>query len=129
MSNLSSLPWIELAVLPPGQSHYWFFDYPLDLHGWVFHATAHPERGSEELGGAIENRVEVSELFVLSKGHESRDGRRSSQINVTVTNYSGAWASYSLWGVAVPPKGVPACTSASRANSSKRRVAYQGRQA
>jgi len=99
------LPWVELAVLPPGQSHYWFFDHPQDLHGWVFQATAHPEGLAEESGEAGETRVEVSELFVLSKGPQSQDSRQRSQVNVTVTNYGSRWASYSLWTVAVPPKG------------------------
>jgi hypothetical protein len=103
MANLSSFPWIELAVLPPGQSHYWFFDQPDDLRGWVFQATAHPECGEEE-SPAAEIRVEVSELFVLCKLTETQGGKRTSQVNLTVTNYSGRWAPYSLWVVAVPPR-------------------------
>jgi hypothetical protein len=104
MPNLSSFPWIELAVLAPGQSHYWFFDQPSDLHGWVFQATAHPERGENE-SGVAETRVEVSELFVLCKLAETQAARRSSQVNITVTNYSSNWAPYSLWVVAVPQHG------------------------
>jgi len=106
MANLSSSSWIELAVLPPGQSHYWFFDHPRDLHGWVFQATAHPECVDDE--SAAETSVEVSELFVLCKVAESQDCKRSSQVNITVTNYSGRWAPYSLWVVAVPVRNGPA---------------------
>jgi hypothetical protein len=87
MANLSSSSWIELAVLQPGQSHYWFFDHPHDLHGWVFQATAHPECAHDE--SAAETRVEVSELFVLCNVAAIQGGKRSSQVNITVTNYSG----------------------------------------
>ena len=101
MAKLESSPWIKWAVLPPGQSHYWFFDHPRDLHGWVFQATAHPECADDE-SVAAETRVEVSELFVLCKRGEPQGGKHHSQVNVTVTNYSGRWAPYSLWVAAVP---------------------------
>jgi hypothetical protein len=114
MANLGSLPWIEFAVLPPGQSHYWFFEFAQDLYGWVFQSTAHPECAAEETAGTEETRVEVSELFVLSKGSAGQESRQRSQVNVTVTNYSGRWAPYSLWTVAVPPKGQRVRRCASR---------------
>lgn len=94
MRELNSFPWVELAALAPGQSHYWFFDQPRDLRGWVFQATAYPEApdgGKEHLWAA--SRVEVTELFILGR-----------QINITVTNCDDRWAAYSLWVVSIPPR-------------------------
>jgi hypothetical protein len=108
MPELNSFPWVELAVLAPGQSHYWFFDQTRDLHGWVFQATAYPEPpdagGDNEL---VATRVEVSELFVLRKRGENQGGKRGSQINITVTNCGDRWAPYSLWVVSIPPRKMP----------------------
>lgn len=130
MANLSSSPWIELAVLPPGQSHYWFFDQPRDLHGWVFQATAHPECLDAE-SVAEETRVEVSELFVLCKVSEVQGRKCSSQVNLTVTNYGGRWAAYSLWVVAVPGRdgrrALRFGDSARSRDSSGRRAPHSGR--
>lgn len=97
MAELNSFSWVELGVLAPGQSHYWFFDQPRDLHGWVFQATAYPEPpdpGEEQTWAA--SRVEVTELFILGR----------SQINITVTNCDDRWAAYSLWVVSVPPRNM-----------------------
>jgi hypothetical protein len=127
MANLSSNPWIELAVLAPGQSHYWCFEQPRDLHGWVFQATAHPEVADDEFAPA-ENRVEVSELFVLGKRAAILTAKRSSQVNITVTNYSGHWAPYSLWVVAIPAShgqqalSVPVTRISARSPKHKARV-------
>jgi hypothetical protein len=132
MANLTSSLWIDLAVLPPGQSHYWFFDHLRDLHGWVFQATAHPECADVE-PPAAEIRVEVSELFVLCKVNETQDSKHSSQINITVTNYSGRWAPYSLWVVAVPAQegrqAHRSCDSGPKRDSLRRRAARGDRQA
>jgi hypothetical protein len=97
MPELNSFPWVELGVLAPGQSHYWFFDQPRELRGWVFQATAYPEApdGGEEHTWAA-SRVEVTELFIMGP----------SQINITVTNCDDRWAGYSLWVVSVPPRNM-----------------------
>lgn len=95
MPELNSFPWVELGVLAPGQSHYWFFEQTRDLHGLVFQATAYPEApdpGGERTWAA--SRVEVTELFILYH----------SQINITVTNCDDRWAAYSLWVVSIPPR-------------------------
>ena len=108
MPELNSFPWVELAVLAPGQSHYWFFDQTRDVHGWVFQATAYPEPpDAGEDNELVASRVEVTELFVLRKGGEIQGGKRRSQVNITVTNCGDRWAPYSLWVVSIPPRKMP----------------------
>jgi hypothetical protein len=105
MTALNSVPWVELAVLAPGQSHYWFFDHPSDVHGWVFQATAHPEPVEEE-HHLPTSRVEVTELFVLANAGEIRGSKRWDRVNITVTNCAEGWVPYSLWVVSVPPRKI-----------------------
>lgn len=118
--------------MPPGQSHYWFFDDPRDLHGWVFQATAHPECADDE-SIAAETRVEVSELFVLCQRREVQGTTYRFQLNVTVTNYSGSWAPYSLWVVTMPAENYqrarPSNDSNPRRNTSRRKATGTGNQA
>ena len=100
---LNSSRWIELAVLPPGQSHYWFFEPSWNVDGWVFQATAHPE--ACEPGQDIQ--VEVTELFIHRAGGGSSDKHSRTRINITVTNCVDTWASYSLWVAAIAPSMKP----------------------
>jgi hypothetical protein len=107
VAQLNSSRWIELAVLAPGQSHYWSFDPSWDAHEWVFQATAHPEPPDDGLGGTLApSRVEVTELFVLRAGDAEGERKRVSRVNITVTNCGELWAAYSLWVVAVPPRKI-----------------------
>ncbi len=102
-AELKSSRWIELAVLAPGQSHYWFFDPSWDAYGWVFQATAYPESAGESTQTAREaSRVEVTELYVVRK-QDVREGHRRSRVNITVTNCGDRWAAYSLWVASMPP--------------------------
>ncbi len=103
MASLSSFQLIELAVLPPGQSHYWFFDPPGDLHGCVLHATAHPEP-ADDADLHAQTRVEVSELFVVRNNAGIDGNKRGAEVNITVTNYTDRWAPYSLWLVCIRPR-------------------------
>jgi hypothetical protein len=106
MAEIKSFPWVELAVLAPGQSHFWFFEQSHDVHGWVFQATAYPEApGSGEENTLSSSRVEVTELFILRQGGEIQGSKHRSQINITVTNCGDRWAPYSLWVVSTPPRG------------------------
>jgi hypothetical protein len=106
MADLNAFPWVELAVLAPGQSHYWFFDPSWDAHEWVFQATAHPEPPDDGEDPLAPNRVEVTELFVVRKGDPVGKGKRLSRVNITATNCGERWASYSLWVVSVPPRKI-----------------------
>jgi hypothetical protein len=92
-----SLPWIDLAVLAGGHSHYWFFEPSCDVNGWVFQATAHPEQLAGE-----EARLEVTELFIVRNG-DMASGSGYDRINITVTNCASGWAPYSLWVASVSP--------------------------
>lgn len=104
MAELNSFRWVELAVLAPGQSHYWFFNQPQDIHGWVFQATAYPEEpGLGEENTLSSSRVEVTELFILPMRGKSQGGKPRNQINITVTNCGDRWAPYSLWVASTPP--------------------------
>jgi hypothetical protein len=103
IAALNSLPWVELAVLPPGQSHYWLFDPLWDAYGWVFQATAFPEPWPLGENVAEPNRrVEVTELFIFQKS--SCNQGCASQIDITVTNTGDIWAPYTLWAAGIPPR-------------------------
>jgi hypothetical protein len=105
MAELNSFPWIELAALAPGQSHYWSFDPSWVAHGWVFQATAYPEPpDARPEPGSSPSRVEVTEVFVQrpTGGFQAAEDCRS-RINITVTNCGDRWAAYSLWVVSLPP--------------------------
>lgn len=109
MAELNSFQWVELAVLAPGQSHYWFFDQARDLHGWVFQATAYPEPAqAHEENALAARRIEVTELFILRTDGENQGTARSIQINITVTNCGDRWTPYSLWVVSIPPQALSA---------------------
>ncbi len=105
MGDLNSFRWVELAVLGPGRSHYWFFDPSWDAHGWVFQATAYPEPPDlGEQNPLPASRLEVTELFVVRKDGEIQEEKRQSRVNITVTNCGEGWAPYSLWVVSIPPR-------------------------
>jgi hypothetical protein len=101
--DLNSSRWVELAVLAPGQSHYWFFDPSWEAYGWVFQATAYPESaGDSAQPGPEAGRVEVTELYIVHQ-EEVGEGRSRSRVNITVTNCGDRWAPYSLWVASIPP--------------------------
>jgi hypothetical protein len=125
MRELNSLPWVELAAMAPGQSHYWFFDPSWAAHGWVFQATAHPEPPDPAETGSKPSRVEVTELFIQRKSLE--DGECGDRINITVTNCGDRWASYSLWVAGVAPGAAMAPRSRGR-NGLRRPKARQAAQ-
>jgi hypothetical protein len=105
MAEIISRPWVELAILPPGQSHYWFFDQPHDLRGWVFQAAAYPEQTDDDCDGPLTaSRVEVSELFIGRQGGPIESREHRAQVNITVTNCGDRWAGYSLWVVSTPSR-------------------------
>lgn len=105
MMEFNSFPWVELAAMAPGQSHYWFFDPAWVAHGWVFQATAYPEPPDPEAeAGLAPSRVEVTELFIQCQSGGTQDGGCRSRINITVTNCGERWAAYSLWVAALPPR-------------------------
>jgi len=105
MAELNSFPWVELAALAPGQSHYWFFDPSWVAHGWVFQATAYPEPPDAGAGNRnAPSRVEVTELFI----QRVQEGGCRSRINITVTNCGDRWAAYSLWVVSWPARATVA---------------------
>jgi hypothetical protein len=102
----NSSRWVELAVLAPGQSHYWFFDPSWDAYGWVFQATAYPEpEGSGAPSAAEVSRVEVTELYVVRR-EAAHEGKCGSRVNITVTNCGDGWAPYSLWVAAASPRKI-----------------------
>ncbi len=110
--GLNSSRWVELGVLAPGQSHFWFFDRPGASYGSVFQATAYPEFPDHdgEQTARAPGRVEVTELFVLRLPARS-GGKPRSRVNITVTNCGDAWAAYSLWVAALPAPSMPATAS------------------
>ncbi len=74
--RLNSLRWVELGVMAPGRSHYWFFDQWSHAEGSVFHATAYPEFFSLERGEDMAaRRVAVTELFIIRENSGLRDQR------------------------------------------------------
>lgn len=107
MAEVNASPWVDLAVLAPGQSHYWFFDPPSNVHGWVFQATAYPESGDDgETRVLPPSRVEVTELFIVCKSKGTQKETCDSQVSITVTNCGDRWAPYSLWVASIPNRKI-----------------------
>jgi hypothetical protein len=117
MAEMNSFPWVELAALAPGQSHYWFFDPSWAARGWVFQATAYPEPPNPDIEPGLQpSRVEVTELFIQHKNASAGEKACAGRINITVTNCGARWAAYSLWVVSVPP----GCAAAARPRTNAR---------